>query len=54
MFILGLSRSGRGDEKQIVHGVFGEFGKALAENGADEVLGAREVCLEDGEFEIEG
>lgn len=35
-----------------MHGVFGEFGESLTENGADEVLGSREVGLEDGEFEV--
>lgn len=54
--LLGLGGGGSrwGDQEEIVHAVFGEFGEALAEEGADEVLGAGEVRLEDGEFEVEG
>lgn len=37
-----------------MHGVAGEFVQALAEQRAEEVLRAREVCLEDGELEVEG
>lgn len=34
-----------GDEEEVVHAVFGEFGETVAEEGADEVLGSGEVGL---------
>ena len=34
--------------------VLGEFGQALAQEGADQILGSGEVGLEDREFEVEG
>ena len=49
---LGVGGAG-GDEEEVVHAVGGEFGEALAEERADEVLGAGEVGLEDREFEVE-
>jgi hypothetical protein len=36
-----------------MHAVSGEFGEALAEQGSDQVLGPREVGLEDREFEVQ-
>lgn len=36
-----------GDEEEIVHAVLCEFCEALAEERANEVLGAGKVCLED-------
>jgi hypothetical protein len=50
----GRRGAGRRDEEEVVHAVFCEFCEALAEERADEELGAGEVGLEDGEFEIEG
>lgn len=51
---VGGGGGGGGDEEEVVHAVLCEFGEALAEEGAEEVLGAREVGLEDGELEVEG
>lgn len=43
----------RGELDEVVHAVLGEFCEALAEEAADEVLGAGEVGLENGEAEVE-
>lgn len=38
---------------EVVHAVLGEFCQTLAEEAAEEVLCSGEVCLEDGEAEVE-
>jgi hypothetical protein len=43
----GGGGAGRRDEEEVVHAVFCEFCEALAEERADEELGAGEVGLQD-------
>ena len=36
-----------------MHAITSELGEALTEQGADEILSARKVGLQDGELEVE-
>ena len=49
---LFLRREHGGSVVEVVQGVLGELGEALAQERADQVLRAREVGLEDGEGEV--